>query len=73
MRKALIASGVNINKDEYVHVLAKTASGLQTAIGDYYDNLWYIPEDNYKINEGRLRTVFTENDQIGRASCRERV
>ena len=62
MRKALIASGVNINKDEYVHVLAKTASGLETAILDRYDNLWYIPEDNYKINEGRLRTVFTEND-----------
>lgn len=62
MRKALIASGVNINKDECVHVLAKTASGLQTAIGNYYDNLWYIPEDNYKINEGRLRTVFTENN-----------
>lgn len=62
MRKALIASGVNINKDEYVHVLAKTASGLQTAIGNYYDNIWYIPEDNYKINEGRLRTVFTENN-----------
>lgn len=62
MRKALIASGVNINKDEYVHVLAKTASGLETAILDKYDNLWYIPEDNYKINEGRLRTVFTENN-----------
>ena len=62
MRKALIASGVNINKDDYVHVLAKTASGLQTAIGDYHENLWYIPEDNYKINEGRLRTVFTENN-----------
>ena len=61
MRKALIASGVNINKDEYVHILAKTVGGLETAILHRYDYLWCIPEDNYKINEGRLRTVFTEN------------